>query len=148
MAELGTRIQDDIKSAMRAGDKSRVAALRLILAAIKQIEVDERITLDETRLLQLLDKLAKQRRESIEQYQKANRQDLIDIERYELNLIQEYLPQPLSDDEINDLIQQAIQVVAATQIKDMGKVMAHLKPQLQGRADMSKVSQKIKQLLA
>ena len=136
-----------MKSTMKSGDKSRLAVIRLILSAIKQVEVDERIELDDTRVTAVLDKMAKQRRESITQFEKANRQDLIDIEQAELEIIQDYLPEPLSDDDINALVAAAVTQTGATDIKQMGQVMGILKPQLQGRADMGKVSQLIKSRL-
>ena len=144
MSEIKEKINQDLKEAMRARDMARVAAFRLILAAVKQKEVDERITLDDQAMLLLLDKLIKQRRESITQFEKAQRDDLIAKEQYELDIIQTYLPTPLSEAEINQLIAQAIEQTEAASIRDMGKVMAILKPQLQGRADMSKVSGLIK----
>jgi uncharacterized protein YqeY len=142
------RINTEIKEAMRALDKQQVAALRLITAAIKQIEVDERIDVDDTRLLVILDKMVKQRKESIQQFQAAGRDDLVAKEDYELDIIRRYLPTPLSDDEIKALIAEAIQATQAEKMADMGKVMAHLKPLLQGRADMSVVSVLIKEKLA
>ncbi len=135
---LKTRIQEDMKAAMRGGDKARLAAIRLIMAAIKQREVDERIELDDTQVTAVLDKMVKQRRESIEQYEKAGRTDLVDKEKAELEVIQTYLPEPLSEDEINTLIDEAIAETGASSIKDMGKVMGLLKPKLAGRADMGK----------
>lgn len=138
------RIQSEIKEAMRAQDKQQLGTLRLITAAIKQIEVDERIEVDDARLLIILDKMVKQRKESIHQYEAAGRNDLVAVEQYELDLIRRYLPTPLSDDEINALVAEAIQATQAEKMADMGKVMAHLKPQLQGRADMSTVSALIK----
>jgi len=122
-----------MKSSMKSGDKARLLVIRTMLAAIKQIEVDERIELDDNRVTAVLDKMTKQRRESIEQFSKASRDDLIAIEEFELQIIKEYLPEALSEAEIND--------------KDMGKVMGILKPQMQGRADMGKVSQLIKSRL-
>jgi len=141
-------IQQDLHQAMRSGDKQKVHALRLVLAAIKQIEIDERIEVDAQRLLGLLSKMAKQRLESIEQFQKANRLDLVTQEEYELELIQSYLPQPLSEQELINLVSQAIEQTEASGIKDMGKVMNILRPQLTGRADLSKVSEMIKQKLS
>ena len=119
-----------------------------MLAAIKQIEVDERIELDDDRVTAVLDKMVKQRRESISQFDKAGRDDLTAIEQSELKIIQEYLPEALSEDEINDLVEQSISATGASSIKDMGKVMGMLKPQLQGRADMGQVSQQIKSRLS
>jgi hypothetical protein len=141
---LKDRIQQDVKDAMRAKDKSRLAAIRLITAAIKQREVDERIELDDAQVTAVLDKMAKQRRESISQFEKAGRDDLIAQEVMELEIIQSYLPEQLGEDEINALIDSAMQATGATSIRDMGKVMGQLKPKLQGRADMSAVSALIK----
>ena len=141
-------IQNDLHQAMRSGDKPLVQALRLMLAAIKQVEVDERIEVDAQRLLSILSKMAKQRQESIEQYRQANRIDLVEQEEYELKLIQAYLPQPLSETEIVVMIEQAIEEQSASTIRDMGKVMNVLRAQLTGRADLSKVSELIKQKLA
>jgi len=144
---LKQQLESDMKSTMKSGDKSRLAVIRLILSAIKQIEVDERIELDDARVTVVLDKMAKQRRESITQFEKGNRQDLIDIELAELDIIQDYLPEALSDDEINQLISDAIAKTGASEMRQMGQVMGILKPQLQGRADMGKVSQLIKSKL-
>jgi uncharacterized protein YqeY len=141
---LKERILQDVKDAMRAKDKPRLATLRLITAAIKQQEVDERIELDDTQVLALLDKMCKQRRESISQFEKAARDDLIAQEVSELDIIQTYLPEQLGDDEITALIDAAMAATGAASIKDMGKVMGQLKPELQGRADMSAVSAMIK----
>jgi uncharacterized protein YqeY len=141
---LKQKLVSDMKTTMKSGDKSRLAVIRLILSAIKQVEVDERIELDDARVTGVLDKMAKQRRESIAQFEKANRQDLIDIEQSELEILQDYLPEALSEDEIKQLITAAIETSGATSIKQMGQVMGILKPQLQGRADMGKVSQLIK----
>jgi uncharacterized protein YqeY len=141
---LKDRIQQDVKDAMRAKDKPRLSAIRLITAAIKQREVDERIELDDAQVTTVLDKMAKQRRESISQFEKAGRDDLIAQEVMELEIIQSYLPEQLGEDEINALIDSAMQATGATGIKDMGKVMGELKPKLQGRADMSAVSALIK----
>jgi len=137
-----------MKLSMKGGNKARLLVIRTMLAAIKQIEVDERIELDNDRIIAVLDKMAKQRRESIEQFSKASRDDLIAIEEAELLIIKEYLPEALSETEINALIEQSINSSGAASIKDMGKVMGMLKPQLQGRADMGKVSQLIKSRLA
>jgi len=134
----------DVKDAMRAKDKEKLGTLRLITAAIKQIEVDERIEVDEARMLVILDKLAKQRNESITQFKAAGRDDLVAQEEFELVIINHYLPEPLSDDEITKLIEDAVVKVDAQKMNDMGKVMALLKPIMQGRADMSKVSSLIK----
>ncbi|MFC3909687.1 GatB/YqeY domain-containing protein [Legionella dresdenensis] len=142
------RINSDVKEAMRAREKQKLDTLRLITAAIKQIEVDERITVDEERMLVILDKLAKQRKESISQFEAAGRTDLVEQEQYELEVISQYLPEPLSESEVNALIEKAITELNAEKISDMGKVMNYLKPLLQGRADMSKVSGLIKARLS
>ena len=136
-----------MKSSMKGGDKARLLVIRTMLAAIKQIEVDERIELDDNRITAVLDKMTKQRRESIEQFSKASRDDLIAIEEFELQVIKEYLPEALSETEINELVEQSIKSSGASSIKDMGKVMGLLKPQLQGRADMRNVSELIKSRL-
>jgi len=137
-----------MKSSMKSGNKERLGVIRLMLAAIKQIEVDERIELDNDRITTVLDKMAKQRRESISQFDSAGRDDLTAIEQAELKIILEYLPEALSDAEINDLVEQSINATGAVTIRDMGKLMGILKPQLQGRADMGKVSQLIKARLS
>ena len=149
MAEtLKSKIQDDMKSSMKSGDKSRLGVIRLMLSAIKQVEVDERIELDDTRILAVLDKMAKQRRESIAQFDAAGRDDLSAIEHAELEIIREYLPEALSEAEIEALIEQSIAAAGAQSMQDMGKVMGLLKPQMQGRADMGKVSQQVKSRLS
>ena len=145
---LKSQLQADMKSSMKSGDKSRLGVIRLMLSAIKQVEVDERIELDDSRITAVLDKMAKQRRESITQFDKAGRDDLSMIEQAELEIIQEYLPEALSEAEINELVEQSIASTGAASIKDMGKVMGMLKPQLQGRADMGQVSQLIKSRLS
>ena len=144
---LKTQLVSDMKSSMKSGDKGRLLVIRNMLSAIKQIEVDERIDLDETRVIAVLDKMSKQRRESIAQFTTAGRDDLIAIEVAELEIIQEYLPEALSDAEIESEIENAINSTGASSIKEMGKVMGLLKPKLQGRADMGKVSQLIKSRL-
>lgn len=133
-----------MKEAMRAKDKDRLGTIRLIQAAIKQREVDERIELDDSQVLAVLDKMVKQRRDSITQYRDAGREDLASKEEAELQVIQTYLPAPLGDDELNALIDQAIQASGASSMQDMGKVMGQLRAQVQGRADMGEVSQRIK----
>lgn len=138
------KISSDLKDAMRTGDVKKRDALRLVMAAMKQIEVDERIELDDTRVLLILDKLVKQRKESIYQFTAAGRLDLVEQEEFELSIINPYLPTPLTDDEILALIDAAIVKVNAEKMNDMGKVMAELKTPMQGRADMSKVSALIK----
>ena len=144
---LRDQITNDMKDAMRAGDKPRLAVIRLILAAIKQREVDERITLDDTQVLAVLDKMVKQRRDSVTQYQAGNRQDLADKEQAEIELIQTYLPAQLTEAELDALVADAVQATGAASIKDMGKVMGVLKPKVQGRADMGAVSARIKSKL-
>lgn len=145
---LKQRLQEDMKTAMRSQDKPRLDAVRLILAAVKQVEVDERIAVDDGRLLAILDKMVKQRRDSIAQYQKGNREDLVQQENFELAIIQNYMPAQLSAAEIDSMIKAAIQQTGATSAKDMGKVMAELKAKLQGRADIAAVSAKVKEQLA
>jgi len=134
----------DIKASMKSGDKARLGVLRLISSAVKQREVDERVDTDDGAMIQILDKMAKQRRESIEQFETADRKDLADAEKSELDIIQNYLPAQLSADEIDTLISDAVSTTGASSIRDMGKVMGLLKPRLQGRADMSAVSAQIK----
>jgi uncharacterized protein YqeY len=145
---LKQRIQDDVKAAMKAKDKERLGTLRLITAAIKQREVDERTELEESQVLAILDKMIKQRRDSVEQYESAGRQELADQEKREIAIIEDYLPTGLSDEEVASMIETAMQEVGATGMQDMGKVMGKLKPQMQGRADMGKVSSLVKQKLA
>lgn len=147
-APLKQRIQDEMKTAMKAGDKSRLGVIRLILSAIKQIEVDERKELSDADILAVLDKMTKQRRESAAQYEQAGRDDLLEQENYEITVLKDFLPAALSEDEIDSMIEQAIASTGAGSIKDMGKVMGQLKPQLQGRADMGAVSGKIKARLS
>jgi uncharacterized protein YqeY len=145
---LKDRIQDAMKTAMKSGDKERLAVIRLIMSALKQIEVDERIELDDSRVLGVLDKMVKQRRESISQFKSGGRDDLADKEQTEIDVITEFLPQALSADEIDTIIKRAISDTGAASMKDMGKVMGLVKPQITGRADVGAVSQKIKSLLA
>lgn len=144
---LKQRITEDMKAAMRGGDKRRLGIIRLIQAAIKQWEVDERIELDDAQVIATLDKMVKQRRDSISQYDKAGRDDLAAQEAYEIEIIQAYLPTALSDTEIDALLDQAIAATGASTMRDMGAVMGQLKPKLQGRADMGAVSKKIKDRL-
>jgi len=145
---LKDTLQQDMKTALRGGDKPKLGVVRLILAAVKQREIDERIELDDTQITVVLDKMSKQRRDSLEQYEKAGREDLAAQERFELDVIQVYLPEPLGDAEIDGLIGAAIEATGASSMKDMGKVMGQLKDKLQGRADMSAVSNKIKAQLS
>ncbi len=148
MESLKEHIKGEMKNAMKAKDKERLGVIRMILAAIKQIEVDERIELDDARTIVVLDKMLKQRRESIKQFRDAGRDDLADKEESEVTVIKDFLPQPLSEQEIDALISKAIAETGAASIKDMGKIMGLLKPQMTGRADMSIVSSRIKALLS
>jgi uncharacterized protein YqeY len=141
---LKARIQQDMKDAMRAAEKARLSTIRLILAAIKQREVDERKELDDVEIALVLEKMVKQRRESISQFEKAGRTDLVEQETAELAVIQPYLPEQLSESELSALIEETLMQSGATSVKDMGKVMALLKPRVQGRADMGAVSALIK----
>ena len=145
---LKARITDAMKTAMKAREKQRLSAIRLILAELKRIEVDERIDVDDARVLAVLDKMCKQRRDSIEQYQAAGRTELADVEIFEIAVIQEFLPAQLSVEELDTMIAAAIAQTGAESMKDMGKVMGILKPQLQGRADMGEVSKQIKSSLS
>lgn len=145
---LKQTIMADMKAAMKSGNKEQLATIRLILAAIKQVEVDTRSDLEDHDLVAIIDKMVKQRRESIDQFEKADRNDLADKEKSELEVISQYLPQALSEEEITSLIDQAMTQTSASSMKDMGAVMALLKPQLQGRADMSQVSKQIKAKLS
>lgn len=145
---LKQRLVENMKTAMKAGEKRRLGVIRLINAAIKQREVDERIELDDAQVLAVLDKMLKQRRDSITQYEAAKREDLAEQERYEIGVCQEYLPTALSDDEIAALIETAVAASGAASMKEMGKVMAILKPQVQGRADVGAVSAQVKQRLS
>lgn len=145
---LKAAITEDMKTAMREKNSRKLTVIRLILAAIKQKEVDERITLDDAQTLAIIDNMIKQRKGSIAEFTKADRQDLIDIEEYEIGIIQHYLPEQLSETEVDSLIKQAMEDTQAESMKDMGKVMAILKPQLQGRADIAQVSAQVKALLS
>ncbi|HSN42306.1 MAG TPA: GatB/YqeY domain-containing protein [Burkholderiales bacterium] len=145
---LKARISDDLKTAMRSGNAGRRDAIRLVLAALKQREVDERRELSDADIIAVIDKMIKQRRESIAQFEKGGRQDLADREKFELDVLQAYMPQALSDAEIESAIAAALQESAASAPSDMGKVMAVLKPRLAGRADMGKVSALVKSRLA
>ena len=141
---LKGRITEDIKTAMKAGEKDRLKVLRLISAAIKQVEVDERRELDDADVLGILDKMVKQRRDSITQYTDGNRKDLADIEQQEIEIIEDYLPEQLSEDELDELVDEAIATTGAEGIRDMGKVMGAIKSKAQGRADMGIVGAKVK----
>jgi len=141
---LKTRLQEDVKIAMKAKERARLGVIRLIMSAIKQREVDERIVLDDAQIVEVLSRMLKQRRDSFKQYTDAGRQDLADQEAFEINLIQDYLPPPLDDTAIATLIDEVIVSTGATSPRDMGKVMAQLKPQIQGRADLGQVSALVK----
>lgn len=144
---LKVRISEDIKAAMRARDNARLSALRLLLAAIKQREIDERVQLDDLGVLSVIDKLIKQRRDAISQYAAAGRQELVEREQFEIDVLNAYLPQPLTASEIATLVTQAISATGAASARDMGKVMNWLKPKVAGRADMAAVSAQVKAAL-
>jgi len=148
VSELGTQLSDAVKAAMRAGDKPRLGTLRMISAAIKQKEVDERRTLEDADVLAILDKMVKQRRESVEQYESAGRAELVAAENAEIAVINEFLPRALDDADVDAAVAEAIAQTQAESVRDMGRVMAVLKPRMQGRADMSAVSARVKQQLA
>lgn len=144
---LKATIQQHMKDAMKARDQERLNVIRMILAAIKQREVDEQITLDDTQTLAVIEKMLKQRRDSFEQFQNAGREDLAKQEAFEIEILKAYLPEQLSENEIDELVKNAVSEAGASSMKDMGKIMGILKPQMQGRADMGAVSGKIKKLL-
>ncbi len=144
MSELKQQLSADMKQAMRDKDKPRLGVVRLALAAIKQREVDERVALDDAQVLAVLDKMVKQRRDSVRQFEEAGRQDLADQESFEITVLQAYLPEALGDDELDALIDEAIAASGASSMKEMGKAMGILKPRVQGRADMGAVSAKLK----
>jgi hypothetical protein len=145
---LRDRIQDDMKSALRAKDKERLAAIRLILAGIQQREVDERITLDDSQVIAVLERMLKQRRESITQFQGAGRDDLVARESFESDIIQGYMPAALTEPELDALIESALAATGATAVRDMGRVMGVIKDQAQGRVDMTKASARVKKWLS
>jgi uncharacterized protein YqeY len=145
---LKTRISDAMKDAMRAKDKPRLSAIRLMLAEVKRVEVDERIELDDDRILGILDKMLKQRRDSIKQYEAGNRQDLVDVEQAEIDVIQEFLPAALTEEKITNLVDDAISETGAATMKDMGAVMNIVRPKAMGRADMGQVSGLVKSKLS
>lgn len=145
---LKERINEDLKNAMRAQDKRLVGTLRLVMAAIKQREVDERVTLNNSALIGILEKMIKQRRDSVTQYQNGGREDLARQESYEIEIIQSYLPQPLTTGELDDLIHAAVQQTGASSVKDMGKVMTVLRVQVQGKVDMGEVGTRVKARLS
>ena len=148
MSDLQKQIQDAVISTMKSGDKERLKIIRLMTSAMKQIEVDERIELDDARIIAILDKMVKQRRESISQFKTAGRDDLVKQESFEIDIIQEFLPQALSEEEVDAIVKAAIEQTGASSIKDMGKVMGLVKPQIIGRADMGEVSGRIKSILS
>ena len=148
MSDLKNQITEAMKTAMREKDKARLGVIRLMTSAMKQIEVDERIELDDARVLAILDKMLKQRRESIKQYEAADRQELVDQEAFEITIIQDFMPKQLDDAEIDAIIGDAVASTGASSMKDMGKVMAIIKSKLAGRADMGAVSGKIKTKLS
>ncbi len=145
---LKLQITEDMKTAMRAKDTARLGAIRLLLAAMKQREVDERIELSDADVITIIEKMVKQRRDSISQFEAANRQELADAEKFEITVLQTYMPQPLSDDEVAAAVAEAIAASGAKSPQEMGKVIALLKPKLAGRADMGKVSALVKARLA
>jgi len=144
---LKGQITEDMKSAMKAGDKSRLKAVRLMLAAIKQVEVDKRMELDDTAVLAVLTKMVKQRRDSIEQFEKGGREDLAKIERDEITVLDNYLPEMLAPEELSAMVAEAIKATGAESIRDMGKVMAQIKTKAAGRADMGALSASVKERL-
>ena len=144
MSDIKQAVTDAVKDAMRAKAKERLGVLRMVTSEFKRVEVDERIDIDDARVLIILDKMVKQRRDAATQYADAGRQELAAIENFEIGVIQEFLPQPLSDDEVKALIAAAISSTGASSMADMGKVMAEVKPKAQGRADMGAVSKLIK----
>ncbi|MFT4798089.1 MAG: hypothetical protein ACI9B8_000225 [Sulfitobacter sp.] len=146
-SQVKTEIESAVKDAMRARDKQRLGTLRLIMSEFKRIEVDERIELDDGRVLVVLDKMTKQRRDSLAQFEKAGRTDLADQESFELGVIAEYMPEALSESEVESLVEAAIVETSAASMQDMGKLMAVLRPKLQGRADMGLVSKLVKNRL-
>jgi len=145
---LKAQVQEDMKTAMKAGDKDRLKVVRLILAAVKQIEIDERTTLDDVAVLAVLNKMVKQRRDSIQQFTDGGREDLANIELAEIEVLDTYLPEPLADEDLDKLIEQAISDTNAESIRDMGKVMGQVKANAAGRADMAVVGARVKTRLA
>lgn len=147
MSELRKQISDTLKASMRAKEKERVTVIRTIQAEIKRVEVDERIEVEDDRVLAILDKMVKQRKDSFQQFTDGDRADLAEIEKKEMDIIAEFLPQPLSDEEVTEIVKQAIAETGATSMQQMGAVMAIVKPKVQGRGDMSVVSKQVKALL-
>ncbi|MFQ3172124.1 MAG: hypothetical protein ACI9DG_002164 [Oleispira sp.] len=148
MSAIVASIKSSIKDAMRAKDKPRLSTLRLASAEFKRVEVDERIDIDDDRALVILDKMVKQRQNSIEQYEQADRHDLADTEKFEISVISEFLPEALSEDELAKIVADAVAQTGAASMQDMGKLMGVLKPQVQGRADMAQVSRMVKAALS
>jgi uncharacterized protein YqeY len=149
MSEQGLvqTLKDAVKASMRAKDKERTKALRLIQAELKRVEVDERIELDDARVLAIMDKMVKQRRDSIKQYEEAGRSELAEVEHYEVSVIQDFLPEALSEEELSAIVEKAVADSGASGMQDMGKVMGLVKPQVQGRADMGAISKLVKDKL-
>jgi len=147
MSSLKNQVTEDMKSAMKAGEKDRLKVVRLILAAIKQVEIDKRIELDDAAVLAVLDKMVKQRRDSVEQFEKGNREDLAAIERAEIEVLDTYLPEQLSADELAAMVDEVIAATGAESMRDMGKVMGQIKAMAAGRADMGAVSATVKERL-
>ena len=147
MSSLKSQITEDMKSAMKAGEKDRLKVVRLILAAIKQVEVDKRIELDDSAVLAVLEKMVKQRRDSVEQFEKGNREDLAAIERAEIDVLETYLPEQLSAEELATMVDEVIAATGAESMRDMGKVMGQIKAKAAGRADMGAVSATVKERL-
>ena len=146
-SEIQARVADEVKSAMRARAKQRLGALRLISAEFKKVEVDERVELDDQRVLEILDKMTKQRKDSLSQYESAGREDLVQQEKFEIDLINEFLPEQLDEAGLASLVDEVIAAIGAESMKDMGKVMSMLKSQAQGRADMAAVGALVKSKL-
>lgn len=147
MSALKQEISAQLKVAMRAKEKARVTLIRTMLAECKKVEVDERIELDDARVLAILDKMVKQRKDSVKQFTDGGRQDLADVETAEISVIQEFLPQPLTEDEIKEIIEKAVAETGASSMQEMGSVMAIVKPQVQGRGDMGQASKLVKSIL-
>jgi hypothetical protein len=145
---LKGQIQNDMKDAMKAGDKDRLKVVRMLLAAVKQVEIDRRVEMDDATVLGVVDKMLKQRRDSVNQFRAAGRDDLADAEMAEIEVLETYLPEPLSEAEIDSLVTRAIADSGASNIRDMGKVMARLKAEVQGRADMGAVGARVKARLS
>lgn len=145
---LKEKIKEDMKGAMRSKEQARLETIRMLLAAVQRREIDERITLDDAQVMAVIEKLIRQGQDSVEQFRLGGRQDLVDKESRDIAILQSYLPEPLSEAQIDELIANAISKMGAAGVKDMGKVVASLRPSLQGRADMGKVSNKIKLILA